>query len=65
GNYSETVSDALDVVQHQVTLTGLQEDVVYYYRVSSSDLSGNTFQSAERTFEVISEMFVYLPMITR
>ncbi len=58
GNYTQTVSDNLYVTTHQVTLTGLQEGVAYYYRVSSSDLSGNTFQSAERTFEFIPQTYL-------
>jgi hypothetical protein len=67
GNYTMTFSDPLYVKQHAVTLTGLVTGTTYYCRARSTDLSGNTTQSPEFSFEQeqTEEMFVFLPLVLR
>ncbi len=65
GSYTGEVFDDLYVTQHSLTLTGLQEGVTYYYKLSSADPSGNTFSSQEFTFTFVAEMQVYLPVVIR
>ncbi|MEZ4645822.1 MAG: fibronectin type III domain-containing protein [Chloroflexota bacterium] len=65
GSYTHEVFNSLYVTQHSVTLTGLQEGVTYYYKMSSTDPSGNTFTSQEFTFTFVAEMQVYLPVVIR
>lgn len=63
GIYTQTVSDPLFVKQHEITLIALQAGTIYYYKVHSTDLSGNTATSAERTLR--AQAFMYLPLIAR
>lgn len=63
GQYTQTVSDPLHVKEHAIPLTGLAPGTTYYYRVRSTDLSGNTSTSAEHSFTVV--ISVYLPLVTR
>ncbi len=68
GAYTMISSDPLYVKQHNVTLTGLTSETTYYCKVSSTDLSGNTYQSQEFSFEQVDEYgsyWVYLPLILR
>ena len=65
GIYPETVADSLYVTSHQVVLTGLVPGVTYYYKITSTDPSGNTTTSIEYSFEMQEEKYIYLPMITR
>ena len=65
GAYTMTFSDTRYVKVHAVTLTGLTPDTTYYYRISSTDLSGNTYQSEEFSFEQSEEKFIYLPLVLR
>lgn len=65
GSYTGEVFDSLYVTQHSLILTGLQEGVTYYYKLSSADQSGNTFSSQEFNFTFIAEMQVYLPVVIR
>ena len=65
GNYPNTVTDELFVKNHTAVITDLQTDVIYYFRVSSTDPSGNTFQSSEMSFTITPEIYVYLPIVTR
>lgn len=65
GNYTGDVLSTLYVKDHRMTLTGLQDGTTYYYKLSSTDLSGNTFNSQEYTFTFTEETNVYLPMIVR
>jgi len=65
GVYPWVVSDPLYYRQHRVVLTGLTQGTVYYYRVESTDRSGNTAASAEYTFVQRSLSRLYLPFITR
>ena len=41
GNYPSTASNLSMVLNHKVNLTGLQGSTTYYFRVGSSDVSGN------------------------
>ena len=61
GVYSQTVSDPLYAKQHKITLTGLTPGTTYYYKVSSTDRSGNTATSSEHSFT--AQLYVYLPLV--
>jgi len=63
GVYPHTVSNPLYTKQHEITLTGLTTGTRYYYRVRSTDRSGNTATSTERSFVV--QIPVYLPLVLR
>jgi len=63
GVYPHTVSSPLYTKQHEITLTGLTTGTRYYYRVRSTDRSGNTATSTERSFVV--QIPVYLPLVLR
>jgi hypothetical protein len=65
GTYTMTFSDPLYVKVHAVTVTGLTPGTTYYCQISSTDLSGNTYQSQEFSFEQAEETFVYLPLVLR
>ena len=45
--------------------TGLIAGMTHYCRVSSTDLSGNTYQSQESTFEQSEGSSIYLPLVLR
>ena len=63
GSYTQTISDPLFLKQHEVTLTGLQAGTIYYYKVRSTDLSGNIATSGEYTLQ--SRRFFYMPLLNR
>jgi hypothetical protein len=63
GVYPHTVSDPLYAKQHEITLTGLTMGTRYYYRVRSTDRSGNTATSTEHSF--VMQIPVYLPLVLR
>lgn len=50
GNYGEETGSSTQVAAHQVTLTGLEPGMTYYYKVLWTDEDGNTGQSDELTF---------------
>jgi len=61
--YSQTVSDPLYAKQHEITLTGLTMGTTYYYKVCSTDRSGNTATSSEHS--LTAQIPVYLPLVMR
>jgi len=63
GVYPQTVSDPLYTKQHAITLTGLTQGITYYYKVRSTDRSGNTSTSSERNFA--TQISIYLPLIIK
>lgn len=63
GNYTYTASDPLYVRQHRIVLTGLITGRTYYYRVRSTDLSGNTTTGPEHN--VVTRSSVFLPQLRR
>jgi len=63
GVYTDTVSDPLYTKQHEITLPGLTMGTTYYYKVRSTDRSGNTVTSSEYSFT--AQVFVYLPVVVR
>jgi hypothetical protein len=65
GTYTLTFSDPLYVKAHMVTLTGLTPETTYHCQASSTDLSGNTYQSEEFSFEQAGESFIHLPLVLR
>ncbi len=62
GVYSQTLSDPLYTKQHALTLTGLTPGTTYYFKVRSTDRSGNTATSSERSF---TQVLIYLPLVMR
>ncbi|MFC1713066.1 putative Ig domain-containing protein [Candidatus Poribacteria bacterium] len=50
--YGLTVEGADNVKEHSVSLDSLLRNTKYYYRVGSTDSSGNTVWSAQKTFEI-------------
>lgn len=65
GSYTGDVLDGLYVTNHAVRLSGLQEGITYYYKLSSADLSGNTFTSQEYMFTFTPETKTYLSLVIR
>lgn len=63
GVYTGSVSDALYAKQHELTLPSLPVETTIYFRVRSTDQSGNTAQSTEHTHT--PEEKVYLPLVLR
>jgi len=63
GVYPQTVSDPLYAKQHRIILTGLTSEATYYYKVRSTDRSGNTATSSEHSFT--ARLYVYLPLVMR
>jgi chitodextrinase len=53
GSYDEEY-DATDVTSHSVGLTGLTENTTYYYKVRSTDPSGNSAESDEYSFKTLA-----------
>ena len=49
--------------EHQVTLTGLEAGGKYYYRLASTDQSGNRYESEEQSFTLVTNYPVFLPAI--
>ena len=62
GSYPDQVSGSLFYQHHQIMVTGLTADV-YYYRIVSTDLSGNTSTSSEYVLE--REELLFLPFVVR
>ena len=56
--YGQQISDAAAVIQHALTLTGLQTDTLYYYRVSTNGvvLAEESFRTAK---DASSPQFVF------
>ncbi len=50
GTYTLSKSSSSPVTSHSVSLTGLDDDRVYYYRAVSNDSSGNSVQSSQYSF---------------
>ncbi|MBX3058500.1 MAG: fibronectin type III domain-containing protein [Anaerolineae bacterium] len=67
GVYSETLAETAHVKDHALILEGLTEGTTYYFRVRSTDLSGNTTESGEHNFVAAPYQAgsTYLPVILR
>jgi len=63
GDYPQAVNDPLYYKEHVVTLSNLTSGTTYYYKVSSTDRSGNTITSEEYSF--IALIHIYLPLVVR
>jgi hypothetical protein len=48
--YGTTVESSTPVTDHSVVLTGLTENTLYHYKVTSADGVGNSASSGDRTF---------------
>jgi hypothetical protein len=64
-NYPNVVSDPLYVKDHSIHLTGIVVGRTYYYRLSSTDQSGNTYRSQELRFEIGEQQRILLPTILK
>ena len=62
GLYPQTVINTLYTKQHRIIL-GLTSGATYYYKVRSTDRSGNTTWSSENSFS--AQLYVYLPLVMR
>ena len=58
-SYGSEKTDPSFVFNHSITLTGLSQDTVYNFRVSSKDSSGNVATSQNYTFR--TQKLVFLP----
>ena len=63
GVYADSISDNQYSVQHEITISGASSGVTYYYRITNTDRSGNSAQSAEYSFVATTPLF--LPMVVR
>ena len=56
GVLSETIGDATDVLEHEVTLTNLTPGIEYFFTAGSSDRAGNgPTESTEASFTTLAE----------
>jgi hypothetical protein len=63
GVYTQTITDPLYTKSHGITITGLTPGMTYYYRIRSTDQSGNMVESSERGFT--ATISLYLPLIRK
>lgn len=61
-SYGLTATGADNVREHSVLLTSLSPDTTYYYRAGSTDSSGNSVWSIQRTFKTSAQGVI--PSIT-
>ncbi|MBA3534067.1 MAG: fibronectin type III domain-containing protein [Ardenticatenales bacterium] len=55
GQLTQTVSDPLYLKTHELTLTGLTAGTTYFYKIRSTDQSGNTIESTVSSFTTQSQ----------
>jgi S-layer protein (TIGR01567 family) len=55
GHYTKEKRDATNETDHSITLTDLEADTTYYFRVNSTDESGNSAESGEYEFKTKAE----------
>jgi len=53
--YGLTAEGEDNVTEHSVPLSSLSPDTTYYYRIGSTDASGNTVWSEQKTFKTLEE----------
>jgi N-acetylneuraminic acid mutarotase len=53
--YGLTAKGKDNVTEHSVSLASLSSNTTYYYRVGSTDASGNTVWSEQKTFKTLAE----------
>lgn len=61
--YDKTVTDDLFKKYHEMIVTGLEPDTIYYYRITQTDRSGNEMRSKEYKLELQVNNTLFLPMI--
>ncbi len=59
----ESEEDASDVKEHKIILTNLTADTLYYFRVRSTDASGNTVESRLWGFKTLTSPDTVAPII--
>lgn len=52
GDYSDTAYDPLYGLLHEIELTDINPCTTYYFKISSTDRSGNTAESSELSFSI-------------
>lgn len=62
-SYTWAEADPFYAKTHVITLTGLNPETEYYYRVRSTDRSGNHYESDELSFKAGN--FLYLPLVVK
>ncbi|MEA1893763.1 MAG: S-layer protein domain-containing protein [Euryarchaeota archaeon] len=55
GDYEKEETDATNETDHSITLTDLEADTTYYFRVNSTDESSNSAESVEYEFKTEAE----------
>lgn len=65
GVYTQSTNSPLFVKQHTITLTQIIADIDYYYKVRSTNQSGNMSESPEYLFVVQSQKYIYLPIVLK
>jgi hypothetical protein len=65
GAYTQEIEDDEFRYEHSFTLSGLTSGTTYYYQLTLTDRSGNTFQSPEYTLEKQEVFNIYLPISSR
>lgn len=65
GVYTGTVVDDTYRTQHVITIDGLVAEETYYYRINSTDRSGNEDTSQEYSITVSTSNLLYIPMIRK
>ena len=58
GNYTETVYNSTDMLNHSIDLAGLALNTTYYYVVNSIDPSDNSAESMEFNFTTFDEVTI-------
>ena len=61
--YPWVITDTLYSKNHSVMLNGLTSGQTYYFKIRSTDLSGNTSDSQEYSF--VTKRYIYLPLVLR
>jgi hypothetical protein len=62
-SYGQSVGNSQDVLQHSITLTNLQSNTTYNYKVGSIDKSGNESQTVNYSFKTAAAPDTTPPVI--
>jgi PGF-pre-PGF domain-containing protein len=63
GTYTINSSNSSLVLIHLINISGLEPSTTYYYRVNSTDLSGNSKQSSQYSFTTLDELDETAPTV--
>ena len=65
GAYTQVMTDEEYQYGHVFIISGLLSETTYYYRVTVTDRSGNTYQSPEYSFKLQDDSYIYLPLVIK